>query len=201
MHKLLLEIPSQIETERMILRCYRAGDGPWYYAMAQRNREHLSEYESDNVVMSIKTEEEAEVLVRDLANDWASRSHFFIGAFDKKTDAFVAQVYVGPVSWSLPEFQVGYFADKDNEGRGYVTEAVRAVLGFIFDHLHAHRVRLECDDTNVRSYRVAERCGMVREGHFLESKRRADGTLGGTYRYRLLRSEFDALRAQDHGKG
>jgi RimJ/RimL family protein N-acetyltransferase len=194
MHRLLLDIPTQMETQRMILRCYEAGDGSWYCAMAQRNRAHLAEYEADNVVMSIKTEEEAEVLVRDLANDWSARNHFFLGAFDKQTGAFVAQIYVGPVSWDLPEFQVGYFADKDHEGRGYVTEAVRAVLAFIFEHLKAHRVRLECDDTNVRSYRVAERCGMVREGHFLESKRRGDGTLGGTFRYRMLRHEFEALR-------
>lgn len=162
--------------------------------MAQRNRAHLAEYESDNVVMSATTEEEAEVIVRDLANDWAARNHFFIGAFDKTTGAFVAQVYVGPVSWDLPEFRIGYFADKDHEGQGYVTEAAQAAIAFVFDYLGAQRLRLECDDTNVRSYRVAERCGMVREGHFLASKRRPDGTLGGTLRYRLLKQEFDAMR-------
>ena len=195
MRKLQLSIPMHLETRRLQLRCYRPGDGPWYYAVAQRNRAHLAEYEADNVVMSITTEEDAEVVVRDLANDWAARNCFFFGAFDKRTEAFVAQIYVGPVSWDLPEFQIGYFADVEHEGRGYVTEAVGAVLEFVFDHLKAHRVRLECDDRNVRSYRVAERCGMVREGHFLESKRRVDGTLGGTLRYRLLRSEFEALRA------
>jgi RimJ/RimL family protein N-acetyltransferase len=194
MHRLLLDIPMQLETQRMVLRCYRAGDGPWYYEMAQRNRDHLAEYEAGNVAMSVRTKEDAEVLMRDLANDWASRKHFFFGAFDKQTGAFVAQVYVGPVSWDLPEFQLGYFADTDHEGRGYVTEAVRAVLSFVFEGLGAQRVRLECDDRNARSYRLAERCGLVREGHFLESKRRADGTLAGTLRYRLLRSEFEKLR-------
>ena len=195
MHKLLLDIPRTLETPRLQLRCYREGDGSWYHEMAQRNRAHLAEYEADNVVMSIATEEEAEVVVRDLANDWAARNCFFVGVFDRETGVFVAQIYVGPVNWDLPEFQIGYFADVDHEGRGYVTEAVSAVLEFIFDYLKAHRVRLECDDTNTRSYRVAERCGMVREGHFLESKRRTDGTLGGTLRYRMLRREFEALRA------
>jgi len=196
MHRLLLEIPPQMETKRLILRPYRAGDGPWFYEMAQRNREHLAEYESDNVVMSVKNEEEAEVLVRDLANDWAARNHFFIGAFKSETGVFVAQVYVGPVNWQLPEFQIGYFADRDHEGQGYVTEAAQGAIAFAFDHLGAERLRLECDETNVRSYRVAERCGMVREGCFLRSKRRPDGSLGDTLRYRLLKREFDALRAQ-----
>ena len=39
--KMLLEIPTRIETERLYLRCYEAGDGPWYYAMSQQNRSHL----------------------------------------------------------------------------------------------------------------------------------------------------------------
>jgi len=194
MHKMLLDIPTRIETERLYLRCYAPGDGPWYYAMSQKNREHLACYESGNVVMTIKTEEDAEIAVRDLAADWVARNCFFMGAFDKRTDEFVAQIYVGPVNWELPEFAIGYFADVDHEGRGYVTEAVRAALEFIFEHLKAHRVRLECDDTNVRSIRVAERCGMVQEAHFRENKRNPDGTLSGTLCFGLLRSEFETLK-------
>jgi len=194
MHKMLLDIPTRIETERLYLRCYAPGDGPWYYAMSQKNREHLACYESGNVVMTIKTEEDAEIAVRDLAADWVARNCFFMGAFDKRTDEFVAQIYVGPVNWELPEFAIGYFADVDHEGRGYVTEAVRAALEFIFEYLKAHRVRLECDDTNVHSIRVAERCGMVQEAHFRENKRNPDGTLSGTLCFGLLRSEFETLK-------
>ncbi len=193
MHKMLLEIPERIEAERIYLRRYRAGDGPWYYAVSQRNRAHLARYEAGNVVMSIQSTQEAEIVVRQLAAEWTARNCFFMGAFDKTTDEFVAQVYVGPVNWDLPEFEIGYFVDRGREGQGYVTEAVKAALGFIFEHLKAHRVRLECDDTNVRSRRVAERCGMDLEGHIRENKRNAGGTLSGTLHFGLLKSEFEAL--------
>jgi ribosomal-protein-serine acetyltransferase len=193
MHKMLLEIPTRIEARRIYLRSYQAGDGPWYYAMSQQNRAHLARYEAENVVMSIESEQDAEALVRELAVDWAARNCFFMGTFDRETDAFVAQVYVGPVNWDLPEFEIGFFADQAHEGQGYVTAAVRAALGFIFQHLQAYRVRLQCDDTNERSWRVAERCGMVREGHFRENKRNADGRLSGTLYYGLLKREFEAL--------
>jgi len=165
LHKMLLEIPTRIETERLTLRRYQPGDGQWFYAMSQRNRPHLMRYESENVAMSIESEQDAEVLVRELAAEWAARRCFFIGAFEKTTGEFVAQVYVGPVNWELPEFDIGYFADVDHQGQGFVTEAVGATIRFIFEHLHAQRVRIECDDTNLRSRRVAERCGMVVEGH------------------------------------
>ena len=161
--------------------------------MSQKNRAHLSEYESDNVIMSIQSVEEAEVLVRDLAANWIARNCFFLGAFDKQTREFVAQIYVGPVSWDLPEFQIDFFVDRDHEGQGYATESVNASLRFVFEHLGAHRVRMECDDTNERSCRVADRCGMVKEGHVRENKRRPDGTLSGTLHFGLLKREFDAL--------
>jgi ribosomal-protein-alanine N-acetyltransferase len=193
MQKMLLDIPERIEAGRIYLRPYRAGDGPWYYAMSQRNHPHLARYEAENVVMSVESEQDAEVLVRELAADWRARDCFFMGAFDRTADEFVAQIYVGPVDWKVPEFEIGFFAEVDHEGQGYVTEAARAALGFIFHHLQAHRVRLECDDTNERSWRVAERCGMVREGHVRENKRNADGTLSGTLYYGLLRREYEVL--------
>jgi RimJ/RimL family protein N-acetyltransferase len=194
MHRLLLELPSHFESERLHLRSYRAGDGPCYYAVSRKNHEHLMRYESDNVVMQIKSEEDAEIIVRDLAADWVARNSFFIGAFDKSDGHFVAQVYVGPVSWNLPEFQIGFFVDKDHEGQGYMTEAARAALRFIFNDLHAYRVGAECDETNVRSMRVLERCGMVREGLLRENKRNAEGTISGTVHYGLLRKEYEQFQ-------
>lgn len=191
MHRLLLEIPTHFESERLILRSYRAGDGAMYYAVGQRNREHLSRYESDNVVLEAGSQDEAEIIVRDLASEWISRRSFFIGAFDKRNDSFVAQVYVGPVSWELPEFRIGFFVDREFERKGYVTEAVTATLDFVFHDLKAHRVSAECDETNVRSIRVLERCGMTREALIRENRKNADGSFSGTLHYGILRSEFE----------
>jgi RimJ/RimL family protein N-acetyltransferase len=189
MHKLLLDIPTQFETERLMLRCYAAGDGKWYYDMSLRNKDHLRQFESMNAVMKIQSEEAAEIVVRDFANAWTARDCFFLGVFEKKTAQFVAQIFIGPINWDLPEFEIGYFVDKDVEGRGFVSEAVRGTIRFIFEHLNAERIRLECDDTNLRSCKVAERCGFVEEGHIRQNKKNADGTLSGTKLYGLIRSE------------
>jgi len=191
MNKMLLDIPTRFETERLIIRCYEAGDGPLYYAAGVRNRDHLQRYESGNVILTAKTEQEAEILVRELHADWVARNCFFMGAFDKETREFVAQIYVGVVNWDLPEFVMGYFVDKDHEGQSFVTEAVRATLRFIFEHLRAHRVRLDTNETNTRSRRVAERCGFVQEGRLRESRRNPDGTFSGDVFYGLLRSEYE----------
>jgi ribosomal-protein-serine acetyltransferase len=162
--------------------------------MSFKNHEHLMQYESENVAARFfSSEEAAEELVRELANAWEKRSCFFIGAFDKHTGEFVAQIYIGPVDWRLPEFQIGYFAEVDHEVQEYVTEAVRATLQILFEQLNAHRVRLKCDETNLRSIRVAERCNMIKEGYLRENKRQPDGTYSGSLIYGLLKSEFQPV--------
>jgi aminoglycoside 6'-N-acetyltransferase len=190
MHRLLLDLPTRLETDRLYLRCFQPGDGPWYYRVSQQNREHLARYEAENPVRALQSEDQAEILVRELAAAWVSRTSFFFAAFAKASNTFVAQIYVGPVNWDLPEFELGYFADCAHTGQGYVTEAIPAILWFVFESLHAHRVRLECDDTNIPSLRVAERGGLLREGHIRENKRQADGSYTGTLHFGLLRHEY-----------
>jgi len=194
MHKMLLEVPTHYETKRLLVRSYEAGDGEWYYAVGQKNHAHLERYESGNVIFSLNSVEEAEIAVREIQAAFIARNCFFFGAFER--NAFVAQIYIGVVSWELPEFEIGYFVDREHEGQGYVSEAVGGTdqrggaLRFTFEHLQAQRVRIECNDTNLRSIRVAERCGFTREAHFRENKRNPDGSLSGTVIYGLLRKEF-----------
>ena len=168
-------LPTRIEAERVYLRRYEATDVDWYFAMSQRNRNHLAVFEPDDILMSIHSLQDAERVLQRLAADWEARKYFVFGAFDRKSGEFVAQIDVGRDPGNR-EFGLGYLADCDHQGKGYVTEAVRAVLGFIFEHLQAHRVRVGIDDRNERSLRVARRCGMVEEGHFRETQLHADGT-------------------------
>jgi RimJ/RimL family protein N-acetyltransferase len=188
---MLPEIPIRFETKRLILRRYHTGDGAWYYEGGQKNHQHLQRFESGNVILSLEDEEDGEKVIGELAAEWNAHKSFFLGAFEKSTGQFAAQIYIGVVNWQLPEFEIGYFADKDHEGRGYVTEAVRGTLVFIFQHLKAHRVSLHCSDKNERSRRVAEHCGFIREGHLRETHLQPDGTFSGDFSYGLLRSEFE----------
>jgi ribosomal-protein-serine acetyltransferase len=189
---MLPEIPTRFETERLVVRRYHAGEGAWYYQVGQKNRQHLQRFESGNSILAIENEEDGERLIRELAAEWDAHKSFLMGAFEKTTGQFIAQIYIGVVNWQLPEFEIGYFVDKDHEGRGFVTEAVRGALTFTFQHLKAHRVCLHCSDVNERSRRVAERCGFVLEGHLRETHRHPDGSFSGDFSYGLLKSEFEA---------
>jgi RimJ/RimL family protein N-acetyltransferase len=183
-------LATYIETERLFLRAYKAGDGPMYHAAGMRNRDHLAEFESDNVLMHLKSEEHAEAVVRGLAADWMAGDYFFMGIFEKATNRWCGQVYVGPTNWELREFTIGFVADLHCEGRGYISEAVNRVLEMLFEGLSANRVTSECNESNIRSWRLLERCGFRREGYVQKDAGNAGGSTSGDCLYALSQKEY-----------
>jgi ribosomal-protein-alanine N-acetyltransferase len=59
---------------------------------------------------------------------------------------------------------VGYWMGVPYAGRGYMTDAVRAALGFAFATLGLNRLEAACLPSNVPSQRVLEKVGFTREG-------------------------------------
>lgn len=194
MNKLRLKIPLRVETERLVLRPYRSGDGPTLFQAGLRNREHLKPYEDGNFLRHFKSKAHAEEVAQALGIEWQARKQFFWGIFDRDSDRWVGQVYVGATSWDLPEFTLGYVSDAAFEGKGIISEAVRRILDVLFHDMKAHRVRSECSETNTRSWKLLERCGFTREGHLRENKKNPDGTFHGDFLYGLLRTEYERDR-------
>lgn len=59
---------------------------------------------------------------------------------------------------------VGYGLSPTAVGNGFMTEALRTVVGIAFDELGLHRVEANVIPRNTRSLGVVERCGFEREG-------------------------------------
>jgi len=60
---------------------------------------------------------------------------------------------------------VGYNLAENQQGKGYMTEAVRAAVDFAFRTWNLHSVRAGYMPRNTPSAAVLERCGFVIEGH------------------------------------
>ena len=50
----LRALPERLDTDRLFLRPYRAEDTPWYFAMVQRNRDHLAHHRSSGATFVIR---------------------------------------------------------------------------------------------------------------------------------------------------
>ena len=87
--------------------------------------------------------------------------------------------------------EIGYVFHPDHQGKGYATEAARALLGHGFGSGNFHRIYGRCDVRNTGSAKLMERLGMRREAHFVENEW-FKGGWGSEYVYAILRSEWEA---------
>ena len=86
--------------------------------------------------------------------------------------------------------EVGYSVARAFWGRGLATEAARAVITKAFEaYPQLMRVRAMADARNIRSHRVLEKIGMVREG-LLRQNRLVRGSLLDEVWYGVLRPEW-----------
>jgi len=63
-----------------------------------------------------------------------------------------------------PYFEIGYWCRTPLAGRGYVTEAVKALMRYALRKGRAHRIEIRCDPRNRASQRVIEKAGLAKEG-------------------------------------
>ncbi|MGG5570055.1 GNAT family N-acetyltransferase [Myroides odoratimimus] len=65
--------------------------------------------------------------------------------------------------------EVGYMSLPDFNGRGYITEALKAVIEYAFHSLQFHSLEAVIDPNNIGLQKVLEKCGFEKEAHFKEN--------------------------------
>ncbi len=72
--------------------------------------------------------------------------------------------------------EVGYCISKAYWGKGITTEALKAVINFLFSEVGMNRIVARHDTKNPASGRVMQKSGMLYEGTHRQEKLRNDGT-------------------------
>ena len=166
MDPILIDVPERIETERLVLRVPRAGDGATVNAAVAASIAELGPWLP--WAGTLPSVEESEVHCRRQLGKFILREDFVLLMFERDAGgggegALVGGTGLHRIDWALRRFEIGYWRRSGCEGRGYVTEAVRAVARMAFDSLAARRVEIRMDDRNERSWKVAERAGFTLE--------------------------------------
>ena len=78
---------------------------------------------------------------------------------------------------------------EENQGKGYITEAVQKIIEFLFTELNANKLEIHTKATNVKSIGIAERCGFKKEACIREGGRTNDGEFVDMLYYGLLKRE------------
>lgn len=74
-------------------------------------------------------------------------------------------------------------------GNGHGTDAVQALLSYVFDTLRLNCIYCRIKEDNIASQRLFEKCGFIKEGR-LRSRVYRNGRYYDFFEYSLLRSEY-----------
>lgn len=144
-----------IKTSRLLIRHFDLKDWQAVY-----------EYTSDRQVMKyipegVFTEEDVKAFIN--KNTAAEAKYFPVVLIEKDLliGHMVFHQYFGEHT-----YEIGWVFNPKYYSKGYASEAAKALLNFGFGKMKLHRIIATCQPENIASYRVMEKIGMRREGHF-----------------------------------
>lgn len=192
----LIDLPASLQTERLLLRPPQQGDGHAFLEAVSESLLELRQFVGTlSWVACEQTLASAEAFCRNAQANFIARKDLAFLLYELETGTLVGAAGLHRIDWTLPKFEVGYWARTGAAGKGFISEAVRALTDFAFGSLNAARVELITDENNARSRAVAHRCGFELEGILRNENRQPDGTLRNTCVYARVPAEPWRARA------
>ncbi|MEX0750336.1 MAG: GNAT family protein [Dehalococcoidia bacterium] len=178
----------QIRTDRLILREITLDDWPAVLAY-QRDPQYLRYY----AWTEDRSEDDVRAFVKMLADlqHQQPRRKFQLAITLPGDDALIGNCGIRRKDGKDFEADIGYELSPAHWGRGYATEAARAMVAYGFEELKMHRVSSWCIADNVASARVLEKAGLRPEGRLRLNEHFKD-RYWDTLLFGVLREEWQA---------
>lgn len=170
-------------TQRLALRLHREGDESWLRELY--GRPDVARFLLED---PWTTEEAASKLAERLTRTGLDEPAGALALVVEHESSPIGDVALWLTDRERGVAEIGWVLDPAHGGRGFATEAVRAVLDLAFEHYRLHRVAAQMDARNAASAGLAERVGMVREAH-LRQDWWCKGEWTDTLVYGALRSD------------
>ncbi len=180
-------MPLELETNRLLMREWKMSD--WKEAHEYAVHPEVSRY----MIWGPNSEKETKEFIRlvvDCSRD-NPRTMFEMAMVLKEKTKIIGGVGLRIMGPNDSTAMIGYVLHQDFWGQGFTTEAVLSLMNFGFGKLCLHRIYATCDTENIGSERVMQKCGMRREGHFVQDML-IKGRWRDSYLYAILESEFKA---------
>lgn len=154
-----------IETPRLTIRLPRLADVPEVIRYYAENRDHLQPFSptfAPDFLDEATWVEQERVRSREFAAGESFRGFLFARLAPLRIvgNVNLTQVHRG----AFQSCVLGYNLARDEQGNGYMTEAVSAAVTFAFKSWTLHRVAASHMPDNTRSAAVLRRCGFQVEG-------------------------------------
>lgn len=185
---------EELVTDRLTIRRFAATDAP--ALAAYRSVPEVARYQSWGTPYS---EDQARRFVAALATSHPDTpgEWFQFAVTETASGRLLGDVAASP-ECDPRLVRIGFTLTPEAQGRGFATEAVMALLDYLFHTRGKHRVAADCDPRNVASVRLLERVGLRRETHNLRNVWSKDEWTD-EYVYAVLADEWTARRPTRRG--
>jgi RimJ/RimL family protein N-acetyltransferase len=182
---ILRDFPDAFESERLLIRAPRPGDGAAVQEAIQESLAELLPWMP--WAHGPQSAEASEAFARQADADFLARRDLPLFLFRRHDGMFVGGSGLHDLNWSVPSFGIGYWVRTSLVGQGFATEASARIADFAFDELGAERVEIWCDAANERSAAVAQRAGFAFEARMERNRRNTSGELADSLCFVRLR--------------
>ncbi len=174
-----------LETQRLILRPFQPQDFSAYADYHARSDVYRFLYAAPPARAALEAQF-ASILSVAFEQDGDTLR---LAVIRRDDSALLGEVLLKIASTAALQAEVGYIFNPAYSGKGYATEAVRAMIGLGFDSLGYHRIFARLDTLNHGSIGVMERLKLRREAHLVQNDR-FNGVWGDEFIYAVLNSEW-----------
>ncbi len=193
MSEVQVPVEAILRARRIHLVCYAEADAPRLWELIAKNHDRL--IESFPILLSaVRDEASAKELIRGFMSDFAEKKRYAFSIRKNDGDTIIGHCILREIDWTVPKGEVGYWIDEGHEGKGYVREAVEALVNFAFKTLEMKKLFLRALPQNRRSLDLAEKCGFSKEGYLRDEFKTGTGVVGDIVYCGLTRKDFLAGR-------
>ncbi|AZK48651.1 GNAT family N-acetyltransferase [Paenibacillus lentus] len=175
---LLLDIPDYFESERLIIRAPKQGDGDALNEAVKESFDQLRPWMP--WAQEIPALVDSESVVRRAHLKFMERTDLMLLLILKKSGQLVGCSGLHRIDWEARKFEIGYWVRTSFSKQGLITEAADAITDYAIHELQANRIEIRCDERNTQSAKVAQRLGFTLEGILRNDASGTDGTLRST---------------------
>jgi RimJ/RimL family protein N-acetyltransferase len=133
--------------------------------------------------------EAAAELQREIADGNESDTMFKWGLALRDSNSVIGTTTLFNLNLDNGRAELGYAMGRAHWGKGYMHEALQALVSHAFEVMELRRLEADVDPRNAASIRTLERLGFQREG-FLRERWHVNGEIQDALFYGLLRREW-----------
>jgi len=163
-----------------------------FFEFIEKNRKYYTGIL--HFIDKLKNEKDAELFINDSLEMMKQGKMVYWGIWNEKN--IIGEVSIRGIDEEFKKAEIGYFIDKDFEGKGIISQSCSILINYVFHEFDIERLELGCDVNNIRSQYIANKFGFKLEG-VARKAFIANGKLIDCNIYSLLKSEYKATKKEN----